>query len=169
MPKDLQLSYATPAQFRKQWSTYLIAWWILIIIPPKSVVLPTVYLRAEENTIFHLEETMTLVRWRHTILMVEKVNSFNITVLWIHNLMALQEHGVVMQNLLHLYLNLTALPFEHMLCLNGRQPGANIHMKIAMMITRNKSTLVMLLCLLKIFTGNKLKTLQTMTPSFIVP
>jgi hypothetical protein len=102
--------------------------------------------------------------------MVEKVNSFIITVLWIHHLMALQEYGVVMQNLLHLHLNLTAWQVEHMLCLNGLQPGANIHTKIEMMtIMRDKSTLVMLLCLLKIFIGDKLKTLQKMTPSFIVP
>jgi hypothetical protein len=170
MPRDCQLSYATPAQFRPQWSTYLIAQWILIIIPPKSVILPTLYLTAEENKISHLEDTMTLVRWRHTILMVEKVNSFNITVLWIHHLTALQEYGVAMQNLLHLHLNLTASQVEHMLCLNGRQPGANIHTKIEIMtIKRDKSTLVILLCLLKIFTGDKLKTLQTVTPSFIVP
>jgi len=96
MPKDRQLSYATPAQFRSQWSIYLIARWILIIIPPKSVILPTPYLTAEENKIFHLEETMTPVMWRHTILKVEKVNSFNITVLWIHHLAALHEHGVAM-------------------------------------------------------------------------
>jgi hypothetical protein len=130
----------------------------------------TLYLTAEENKISHLEDTMTLVRWRHTILMVEKVNSFNITVLWIHHLMALQEHGVAMKKLLYLHLNLTAWQVEHMLCLNGRQPGANIHIKTEMMIiTRYKSTLVMLLCLLKIFTGDKLKTLQTMIPSFVAP
>jgi hypothetical protein len=169
MPKDYQLSHATPAQFRPQWSTYPIAQWILIIIPPKLVVLPTLYLTTEENKIFHLEETMTLVRRRHTILMVEKVNSFNITVPLIHHLMALQEYGLATQDLLHLHLNLTAWQVEHTLCLNGRQPGANIHMNIAMMIiTRDKSTLVMLLCLLKIFTADELKTLQTMTPSFIV-
>jgi hypothetical protein len=94
--KGLSMSYATPAQFRSQCSTYLIARWILIIIPPKSVILPTLYLTTEENKIFHLEETMTHVRWRHTILKVEKVNSFNITVLWIHHLTALQKHGVAM-------------------------------------------------------------------------
>jgi len=99
--------------------------------------------------------------------MVEKVNSFNITVLWIHHLMAVQDYGVVMQNLLHLHLNLTAWEVEHMLLLNWRQPGADIQTKIEMMIiTRDKGTLVMLLCLLKIFTGNKLKTLQTTTPGF---
>jgi hypothetical protein len=98
-----------------------------------------------------------------------KLNCFNITVLWIHHLTALQEHGVVMQNLLHLHLNLTAWQVEHMLCLNGRQPGANIQIKIEMMITGDKSTPVMLLHLLKIFTGDKLKTLQTMTPGFTVP
>lgn len=75
--------------------------------------------------------------------MVEKVNSFNITVLWVHHLMALQEYGLVMQNLLHLHLNLTAWQVEHMLCLNGRQPGADIQTKIEMMIImRDKSTLV---------------------------
>jgi len=170
MLKDCQLSYATPAQFRPQWSTYLIARWILIIVPPKSVILSSLYLTAEENKISHLEDTKTLVRWRHTILMVEKVNSSNITVLWIHYLTALQEYGLAMQNLLHLHLNLTASQVEHMLCLNGRQPGANIHIKIeTMIIMRDKSTLVMLLCLLKISTGDKLKTLQTMTQSFIVP
>jgi hypothetical protein len=43
-------------------------------------------------------------------------------------------------------------------------------MKIAMMIImRDKSNLVVLLCLMKIFTGNKLKTLHRMTPSFRVP
>lgn len=90
----------------------------------------TLYLTAEENKISHLEDTMTLVRWKYTILMAEKVNSLNITVLWIHHLMALQEYEVVMQNLLHLHLNLSAWQVEHMLCLNGRQPGANIHIKI---------------------------------------
>jgi hypothetical protein len=99
-------------------------------------------------------------------LMVERINSINITVLWIHHLSAWQEYGVAMKKLLHHHLNLTAWQVEHMLCLNGRQPRASIHIKIAILITRDKSTMVMLLCLLNMITGDKLKT--TMNPTFIV-
>jgi hypothetical protein len=99
--------------------------------------------------------------------MVERINSINITVLWIHHLLARQEYGVAMKKLLHHHLNLTAWQAEHTLCLNGRQPRASIHIKIAMMITmRDKSTMVMLLCLLNMITGDKLRT--TMNPTFIV-
>ena len=170
VPKGLSIVLSYTCSIQATMEQYLIVRWILIIIPPNSVILPTLYWTVEENKISHLEDTMTLVRWRHTILMVEKVNSFNITVLWIHHLMPLQEYGLVMQNLLHLHLNLTAWQVEHMLCLNGRQPGADKQTKIEIMIiTRDKSTMVILLFLLKIFTVDKLKTLQTMTPGFIVP
>lgn len=92
-------------------------------------------------------------------LLVERINSFNITVLWIHHLMEWQEYGLATQDLLHHHLNLTAWQVERMLCLSERQPGASIHIKIAMMmIIRDKSTMVMLLCLLNMITGDKLET-----------